>query len=156
MQRISFQELPEGLYGTMKEVENYIDNCGFALRFLELIRYRVSLINHCAYCLDMHFKEAIHHGEQPHRLYSLAAWRETPYFSEKEALALELAERLTELPGSHVEDELYERLQQHFSKEEIGNLTLAVAHINSWNRLTQCFRPEPGKYQVRERAAAQH
>lgn len=139
----------------MSGVEQYINNCGLELRLLELIRYRVSLINHCAYCLDMHFKEAIHHGEEPLRLYSLAAWKETPYFTKKEALALELAERLTELPGSHVDDQFYECLRQHFSKEEIGHLTLAVAHINSWNRITQCFRPEPGNYEVRKHVTAQ-
>ncbi|QEC51777.1 AhpD family alkylhydroperoxidase [Anseongella ginsenosidimutans] len=155
MQRISFQELPEGFYRTMSEVEQYINNCGLELRFLELIRYRISLINHCAYCLDMHFKEAIHHGEEPLRLYSLAAWKETGYFSEKEALGLELAERLTELSGSHVDDELYQRLRQHFSKQEIGHLTLAIAHINSWNRITQCFRPEPGKYKVQKQVTVQ-
>lgn len=148
MQRITFQELPEAFYRTMSEVEKYINNCGLELRLLELIRYRISLINHCAYCLDMHSREALHHGEDPLRLYSLAAWQETDYFSEKEAIALELSERLTKLPDSHVDDTLYQELQQHFSKEEIGNLTLAIAHINSWNRITQCFRSQPGKYKA--------
>lgn len=149
MQRITFQELPEGLYRSMAGVEAYVDKCGLEPRLLELIRYRVSLINHCAYCLDMHYKEAIHHGEEPLRLYSLAAWQETPFYSEREAAALELAERLTQLPASHIDDEFYEYLQEHFTGEEIGNLTLAIAQINSWNRLTQCFRPEPGLYKVR-------
>lgn len=148
MERITFQELPQGLYRAMSEVEKYVNNCGLEPRLVELVRYRVSLINHCAYCLDMHSKEAIHHGEEPLRLYSLAAWQETPFYSERECMALELAEKLTYLPGSHVEDELYERLLKQFSKEEIGNLTLAIAQINSWNRLVQCFRSEPGKYKV--------
>lgn len=148
MERISFKELPEAFYRTVSEVEKYVNNSGLEPRLLELVRYRVSLINHCAYCLDMHAKEALHHGEDVLRLHTVAAWQESPYYSERETLALELAERLTHLPDRHVDDTFFQRLLTQFSKEEIGHLSLAVAQINTWNRLVQCFRPEPGKYKV--------
>lgn len=150
-ERISYRETPEGVYKVMRQVEAYIRESGMDLKLLELLKYRVSQINHCAYCLDMHYKEAIHYGEEPLRLYSVSAWREAPYYTEKERAALELAETLTYLPDRHVEDPLFEKLSGFFSKSEIACLTLAIAQINSWNRLMQCFGSEPGKYEVKTR-----
>ena len=148
MERISYQEQPEGLYSAMKQVQNYIDSCGLDHLLLELMRTRVSQINGCAYCLDMHFKEAIHAGEDPIRLISVSAWREAPYYSAKEQAALAFAERLTRLPEEEHSDDIHDELLQHFSKHEIAYLTLAVAQINSWNRLTKSFGPVPGRYEV--------
>jgi AhpD family alkylhydroperoxidase len=155
MERIAYHELPQELYQMMRQVEAYLHQSGLDLRLLDLMRYRVSQINHCAYCLDMHYKEAIAHGEEPIRLYSLSAWEEAPYYSDKEKLVFRFAETLTLLPENHVDDALYAALEQHFSKQEIANLTLAVAQINSWNRLVQCFRPTPGKYVVQDSAVHQ-
>lgn len=151
MERINFQDAP-GLYQVMRQVEEYVHNSGIDLKLVYLLKYRVSQINHCTYCLDMHSKEALHLGEEPLRLYTVAAWREAPYYSEKERTALEFAEKLTELPQNHVDDELFDKMLQFFSKEEIAVLTGAIAQINSWNRLVQCFRPEPGKYHVPKQA----
>ena len=149
MERISLYDM-QGLYKVMSGVEQYVNQCGLDLKLLELMRFRISQINHCAYCLDMHFKEAIHHGETPLRLYSVAAWHEAPFYTEKEKLVFEFAEKLTQLPKNHIDDDLFNRMLEFFSKEEIMNLALAVSQINSWNRLVQVSRPEPGKYEVKK------
>jgi len=148
MERISPKEQPEGLYRVMKQVQDYIDSCGLDHRLLELMRTRVSQINGCAYCLDMHFKEAVHAGEDPLRLISVSAWRETAYYSDKEQAVLAFAERLTLLPENEHSDDIHDELLKHFSKHEIAYITLAVVQINSWNRLTKSFGPAPGHYKV--------
>lgn len=149
MERISYGELPKGMYQVLVEVENYIHRSGLDLRLVELLKYRVSQLNHCAYCLDMHYKEALHMGEEPLRLYSVAAWRECPYYSEQERAALEFAEALTDLPHEHIDDALFENMQRFFNKQEISLLTLAIAQINTWNRIQQVVRTKPGEYKVR-------
>lgn len=148
MERISYQEIPEGAFTGMLKTEEHLRKSGISTKELELMRYRTSQINNCAYCLDMHFKEATHAGESPLRLYSVSAWRETPYYSEREKAMLALAEALTLLPEGGVHEDLYEELQKHFSKDEIANLALAVAQINAWNRLVNCFKFTPGNYKV--------
>lgn len=152
MERISYGEFPEGMYNVMAQVESYVQKSGLDVKLQKLLKYRISQINHCAFCLDMHYKEAIHYGEDPLRLYSIAAWRECPYYSDKERAALELAEALTDLPHNHVDDELFEKTKQFFSKQEISLLTLAIAQINTWNRLQQVVRTKPGEYKVRKQA----
>ncbi|RNL85638.1 carboxymuconolactone decarboxylase family protein [Sinomicrobium pectinilyticum] len=149
MERISYGELPKGMYQVLVEVENYIHRSGLDLRLVELLKYRVSQLNHCAYCLDMHYKEALHMGEEPLRLYSVAAWRECPYYSEQERAALEFAEALTDLPHEHIDDALFENMQRFFNKQEISLLTLVIAQINTWNRIQQVVRTKPGEYKVR-------
>ncbi|MDN5202266.1 carboxymuconolactone decarboxylase family protein [Fulvivirgaceae bacterium BMA10] len=148
MERITFQELPDGLIANMMKVENYINNAEIDMKLLELIRYRVSQINGCAYCLDMHHKEAIHIGETELRLHSLAAWREAPFYSEKEKAVLAYAEAVTQIAGNDIGEDIFTTLTKFFSKAEIANLTLAISHINSWTRLGKCFRFTPGNYQV--------
>ncbi len=150
MERISLKDAPVGLYLVVLQVENYVRQSGLDPKLLHLMRYRVSRINHCGYCLDMHFKEAIHHGEDLQRLYSLSAWEECPYYSDKERAALAFAEALTELPSRHVDDVQFDRLSQFFSKEEIAILTVANAQINTWNRITQSFGTILGTYQVKK------
>ncbi len=154
MERISHRDLPKGLMQSMLQVQNYIDNSGLDIKLLELIRMRVSQINSCAYCLDMHLKEGIAEGETPLRLISVSAWRETPYYSLKEQAALEFAEILTRLPEEQHSDTIHDELEKHFTKEEIANLTLAIAQINSWNRLTRSFGTVPGNYQAKHAVAA--
>ncbi|MGW8122621.1 carboxymuconolactone decarboxylase family protein [Roseivirga echinicomitans] len=148
MQRFSNSELPDGFYDSIMGVQKYLDNCGLDHQLLELMRFRVSQINHCAYCLDMHFKEATAAGETELKLYSVSAWRETPYYTDKEEAVLNYAEKLTLLSQGEVSDEDIKNLETFFNRKEIANLTLAIAQINTWNRLMDAFRFEPGKYQV--------
>ncbi|WP_205509791.1 carboxymuconolactone decarboxylase family protein [Longitalea arenae] len=130
MERITFKEA-SGVYNALKQGQNYVDNCGLDHKMVELIYLRVSQINSCAYCLDMHYKEAIHAGESPLRLISVSAWRETDYYSPKEQAALAFAELLTHMPAEENSDAIHDELKKHFSKDEIADLTLAVIQINS-------------------------
>lgn len=148
MERISFKDAPAGAYHAMKQLQDYVDNCGLDKKLLELMRFRISQINSCAYCLDMHFKEAIEMGETPLRLFSLSAWRETPYYTPKEEAILAFAETLTKLPADERSDYIHDELNKYFSKQEIANLTMAIVVINGWNRITRSFGTIPGKYQT--------
>lgn len=146
-QRISLQELPQGFMEVLMKSGYYVNHSGLDPKLLRLIYQRVSQINGCAFCLDMHHKEALQLGESELRLHSLPAWRECPYYSEQERAALSLAETLTLASRHSVDDSLYHSLTEVFSKDEIANLTLAIAMINTWNRLNKTFRPVPGNYQ---------
>ena len=154
MERISHKDLPEGLIQSMMQVQNYIDNSELDPVLRKLVQFRVSQINSCAYCLDMHYKEALEIGEKPLRLFSLDAWRETPYYSEREQAALAFAELLTHMPAEKDSNKIHDELSRHFSKKEIALLTLSIAQINSWNRLTRSFGTVPGNYQVRKMQTA--
>jgi len=154
MERISYKDAPAGLYEALRNAQNYVDNCGLDRKLLELLRFRVSQINSCAYCLDMHYKEALEAGENPLRLISLSAWRETPYYTPKEEAVLAFAETLTKLPSDERSDNIHDELNKYFSKQEIANLTMAIIAINSWNRLTRSFGPVPGKYKIKEAEVA--
>jgi AhpD family alkylhydroperoxidase len=154
MERISSKDMPEGLYKALLTVQQYVDHSGLDYSLLELIRMRVSQINSCAYCLDMHFKEATHAGDSALRLISVSAWRETTYYTPKEQAALEFAERLTRMREEEHSDDIHEALSKYFSKQEIANLTLAVIQINSWNRLTRSFGTVAGNYKVRTEQVA--
>ena len=153
MERITYNELPEGFLQPVMQVQHYTDNCGLDIKLLELLRFRVSQINSCAYCLDMHYKEAVHAGEDPLRLLSVPAWRETNYYSPAEKAALAFAEILTHMPSEEPSDAIHDELKKHFSKLEIANLSLAIAQINTWNRLVRSFGSVPGKYKVKAVAA---
>jgi AhpD family alkylhydroperoxidase len=111
------------------------------------LKFRVSQINGCAYCLDMHSKDLRAEGETEQRLYLLDAWRESPFYTERERAALAWAEAVTLITEGHVPDEVYEQARAQFSEEELANLSLAVVTINGWNRLSIAFRVEPGSYQ---------
>jgi AhpD family alkylhydroperoxidase len=113
----------------------------------ELVKIRASQLNGCAYCLDMHTKDARRAGETEQRIYALNAWRETPFFTDRERAALEWTEALTRLTESHVSDDLYQRVSRQFSEPELVALTFAVVVINGWNRLSISFRPPVGSYQ---------
>jgi AhpD family alkylhydroperoxidase len=114
---------------------------------LHLVKIRASQINGCAYCIDMHTKDARAAGETEQRIYALDAWRETPFYSEKERAALALTEAVTLIREGHVPDAVYEEARAHFNEAEIMNLALAIATINVWNRLAITFRAVPGEYQ---------
>ena len=125
----------------------YLRKSGLSEELIYLVYLRVSQINGCAYCIDMHSKDARAEGETEQRLYALSAWRETPFFSERERAALEWTEAVTLIAGHPVSDALYDEVRQHFSEEELVNLTVAVVAINGWNRLAIAFRAVPGEYQ---------
>ena len=113
----------------------------------ELVKIRASQLNGCAYCIDMHTKDARRAGETEQRIYALNAWRETPFFTDRERAALEWTETLTRLSESHVSDELFQRVSRQFKEAELVALTFAVVVINGWNRLSISFRPPVGTYQ---------
>jgi AhpD family alkylhydroperoxidase len=125
---------------------------GLEESLLNLVDLRASQINGCAYCLDMHTKDARAAGESEQRLSLLPAWREArSFYSEREQAALEWTEAVTLVAEDHVPDDIYERVRPHFTDEELANLTLAIATINSWNRLNVAFRTPAGSYKPRQR-----
>jgi AhpD family alkylhydroperoxidase len=139
-------------YRAMYGVEQYV-----AQRFqqerllLELVKTRASQINGCAYCIDMHTKDARAHGETEQRLYALSAWRESPFYSDRERSALAWTEALTLISEGHAPDSVYEEARRHFSEEELVALSMAIVSINGWNRLAMGFRTVPGEYQPENR-----
>ena len=135
----AYKLAPKGAQA-MLELQKYIDTCGLDHSLMELVKTRASQINGCAFCIDMHTKNARALGETEQRLYALNAWRETSFFSDREQAALEWAEAVTLVAESHVPDEIYQRAKQQFTPEELVQLTLAIATINSWNRLSVAFR----------------
>jgi len=151
-QRISFQELPKDLFAGLFKTGMYLQNSDIDQKLLDLLYYRASQINGCAMCLDMHSKEAIHHGETHERLHGVIAWRETPYFDEKERAALAFTEALTNANQQDISDDIYAALEEHFTTAQIATLTLAIGTVNVWNRLNKTFRTVPGHYQVAQHA----
>jgi AhpD family alkylhydroperoxidase len=137
----------EGIMKAMYGLEAPLRNSSLEPALRELIKVRASQLNGCAYCLDMHTKDARAHGEKEQRLYALSAWRETPFFTDREQAALEWTEHLTLLASKGISDELFARVREHFSEEEMIHLTLAVVQINSWNRLVITARVPVGDYQ---------
>jgi AhpD family alkylhydroperoxidase len=145
-QRIEYGKVaPDGLKA-MAGLQQYVDKSGLEHELLELVKMRASQINGCAYCLDMHGKDARAAGETEQRLYLLNAWREAPFYSARERAALAWAEALTRISDSEVSDVVYEEARQHFSEKELVDLSLAVIAINGWNRLAIPFRSEVGSY----------
>ena len=145
--RIEYGTAPRGATQAMYGLEAYVRECGLERPLLELVKMRVSQINGCAFCIDMHSKDARAGGESEQRLYLLDAWREAPFYTDRERAALEWAEAVTLVAETHVPDDVYERARAQFSEEELVNLTLAVVAINGWNRLSIAFRAVPGAYQ---------
>jgi len=148
--RIDPRKAAPGALRAMFGLEQYLRSCGLERKLLLLIEFRVSQINGCAYCLDMHSKDLRAAGETEQRLYLLDAWRESPFYTERERAALEWAEAVTVVAHSHVPDEVYESARGQFTDTELVNLTLAVAAINSWNRLSISLRTVPGSYQPQQ------
>lgn len=136
---------PQG-YQAMLGLEKYLHACGLEEPLLHLIKLRASQINGCAYCIDIHAKDARALGETEQRLYGLDAWEESPYYTERERAALRWTESVTQLSQGHVPDSVYEAVKPHFSEKELADLTLAVATINAWNRIAISSRTVPGGY----------
>jgi AhpD family alkylhydroperoxidase len=144
--RIDLMHVAPGVVQSMFGLERQVRQAGFDHRLLDLVRMRASQINRCAYCLDMHSKDARANGETEQRLYGLEAWRETPYYSARERAALEWTEAVTLVAESGIPDEVYERVREQFSEDELVHLTLAIVAINGWNRLNVAARTVPGDY----------
>lgn len=145
--RMSYTDASPDAYKAMSQLERYVRQCGLEKSLLELIKIRASQINGCAYCIDMHTKDARAAGETEQRIYALTAWWETPFFTERERAALEWTEAVTRVSKDHVPDEVFERVRPHFSEKELVDLTMAVVTINGWNRIAIAFRAVPGSYQ---------
>ena len=141
---------PEG-YKAMTGLERYLATCGLERKLYHLIKLRASQINGCAYCIDMHWKDLRAEGESEQRLYGLDAWRESPYYTDRERAALQWTEALTLITNGHASDADYDAVRSHFNEKELADLTLAIATINSWNRLSISLRIVPGTYQPAKR-----
>lgn len=144
--RLNYARSEPGPYDAMDALDQYLALCGLEPALLHLVRLRASQINGCAYCIDMHWKDlrAIEESEQ--RLYSLDAWRESPYYTERERAALAWTEAVTLITDGHVPDAVFDAVRPQFSEKELGDLTLAVTTINAWNRLSIAARLVPGTY----------
>ena len=145
-QRIDYKQVAPDGYKSMLGLEAYVRTSGIEHRLLELVKIRVSQINGCAYCLDMHTQDARAGGETEQRLHVLAAWREAPFYSDRERAALAWAEALTEISANGVTDALYAEVRRHFDEKALVDLTLAIVAINGWNRLAIPFRSQAGTY----------
>jgi AhpD family alkylhydroperoxidase len=145
--RLNYGKVAPGVYDAMDALDQYLSKCGLEESLLHLVRLRASQINGCAFCLDMHWKDLRAIGESEERLYSLDAWRECSCYSDRERAALAWTEAVTLVADGHVPDAVYEQARAHFSEKELSDLTLSVATINAWNRLSIAARLVPGKYQ---------
>ena len=153
-QRIAAHEVAPDGFRAMLGLEAYVRGSGLEHGLLHLIKLRASQVNGCAYCIDMHWKDARAGGETEQRLYGLDAWRESPYYTDRERAALAWTESLTLVSQTHAPDEVFEQARAHFSEKELVDLTQAIGAINAWNRLAIGFRTEPGTYQPSKRAGA--
>ncbi len=153
--RIEYTKISPGAINAMYGLEKYLRTCGLPEKLLHLIKLRVSQINGCAYRLDMHSKDLRAAGDTEQRLYVLDAWREAPFYTDRERAALAWAEAVTLVAEGHVPDAVYEEARSQFTEEELVNLTLAVATINAWNRFSISFRSVPGAYQPQRAHAEQ-
>jgi AhpD family alkylhydroperoxidase len=154
--RFDYTQAAPGVSHALAEAERYLYTCSVEEPLLNLVRLRASQLNGCAYCIDMYWKDLRIQGESEQRLYGLDAWRESPYYSERERAALAWAEAVTMIADGHVPDSVYEEVRPHFSFRELSDLTLAIALANAWNRLSIATRKEAGTYlaaDVRERRA---
>ncbi len=145
-ERINFKKLVPAAYRAMLALETYVHHSGLEEPLLELVKMRASQINGCAYCLDMHSKDARAAGETEQRLYVLSGWHEAPFYSERERAALAWTEAVTMVSQTRVPEDVYELTRKHFSNEELVNLTMAIVAINGWNRLEVSFRGIAGTY----------
>ena len=144
--------ISSGLGRAMLNLQKEVDASGLEHSLLELVKMRGSQINGCAYCLDMHSKDARAAGETEQRLYALSAWHEAPFYTPRERAALAWTESVTRVGDTHVPDDVYAEARAHFSEQEIVALTFALVAINGWNRLCVSFRVPAGTYQPRAKA----
>lgn len=145
--RLDYGEIAPDLMKAMNGLERYVRNSAIELPLRDMVKLRASQINGCAYCVDMHWKDARASGETEERLYSLVVWHESPLYTERERAALLWTESLTLISETHVPDEVFEEVRKHFTEKELVDLTATIALINAWNRFGISFRDVPGIYQ---------
>jgi AhpD family alkylhydroperoxidase len=152
--RIDARKYAQEAQKAMAALEKYLAECGLDQGLIHLLKMRASQINGCAYCIDMHSKDARALGETEQRLYELDAWRETPFYTDRERAALAWTEAVTIVAQTHVPDSVYEEVRKHFSEKEIVDLTFVASTINAWNRLAIAMRAVPGHYRPAVSAAS--
>jgi AhpD family alkylhydroperoxidase len=144
--RLDYASVAPEAVRAQRALETYIRGCGLEHSLLELVKLRASMINGCAYCVDMHTKDARVAGETEQRLYAVSVWHETPFFTPRERAALRWTDTLTAIAREEVSDELFQEVRSHFSEKELVDLTMVVVTINGWNRLSVSFRTPVGGY----------
>ncbi len=145
--RFNYAKAAPGVYDAMDALDQYLAGSAIEEPLLHLVRLRASQLNGCAYCIDMHWKDLRALGDTEQRLASLDAWRECPYYTDRERAALAWTEAVTFVSAGHVPDAAHEEARRHLNERELSDLTLAVATINAWNRLSIAARLTPGAYQ---------
>ena len=151
-QRVRYtKEFPEGIHALI-QLGKSINQSGLEEKLLHLVYLRASQLNGCAYCIDMHSKDARSLGETEQRLYGLTAWRETPYYTPKERAALAWTEAVTNIQQGHAPEAVFQEARREFGDADLAKLTLAISYINMWNRIAISFRDEPGTYQPKKKA----
>jgi AhpD family alkylhydroperoxidase len=144
--RLDFRKFRPELLQAMQGLEQYIASSGLDPKLVHVLKLRVSQINGCAYCIDMHSLDARAHGESEQRLYALDAWRETPFYTDRERAALAWVESITRVSETHVPDSDFDEVKAYFTDQEIVDLTFVASTINAWNRLAIPLRSVPGRY----------
>ena len=152
--RIDYRRHGQEALKSLLELEKYIANSGLDHKLIHLLKMRASQINGCAYCIDMHSIDARAGGETEQRLYELDAWRETPFYTDRERAALAWTEAITNVAQTHVPDDVYEEVKKQFNEKEIVDLTLVASVINTWNRIAIATRAVPGRYKAATKATA--
>jgi AhpD family alkylhydroperoxidase len=147
--RVDYRRVSPEAMRAMAALERFVQGSGLESRLVELVKLRASYINGCAYCVDVHTKDARVAGESEQRLFAIPVWHETPYFTPRERAALAWTESVTDIGHSGVPDDVYEQARAEFSETELLALTMAIIAINGWTRLAVSFRTEPGTYQPR-------
>lgn len=149
--RIDYARVAPGVVRAHMALESYVRSSGLESSLIHLIKLRASYLNRCAYCVDMHTKDARLENETDQRLYAVAVWHETPFFTPRERAALSWTDAVTEVGKTHVPDEVFDEVRRHFTDTEIANLTAAVVVINGWNRFAVSMRQPVGSYVPRGR-----
>jgi AhpD family alkylhydroperoxidase len=152
--RIDYSNYALEAQKSLYALERYITTCGLDHKLIHLLKMRVSQMNGCAFCIDMHSKDARALGETEQRLYELNAWRETPFYSDRERAALQWVESLTLVSQTHVPDEAFAAVKKYFNEKEIVDLTLIGSMMNLWNRIAISMRTVPGTYKIKQATAS--
>ena len=147
--RLDASKVSPDAYRAIMGLELYVRHSGLESSLIELIKLRASYMNGCAYCVDMHSKDARVEGETEQRIYAVPVWRETPFYSDRERAALAVTEAVTAIGQAGVPDDVYDEAKRFFRQDELVKLTMAIVTINAWNRVAITFRTEPGTYQPR-------
>jgi AhpD family alkylhydroperoxidase len=152
--RFDYRQFSPGPVQAMQAIEKYLAGCGLDHKFIHVLKLRASQINGCAFCIDMHSIDARAAGESEQRIYALNAWRETPFFTDRERAGLAWVEAITLVSETHVPDEVYDEVRRHFSEKEIFDLTFIASTINAWNRIAVASRTPAGTYTPTAKTAA--